>query len=456
MSDQTYDDVLTQIKVVRVRGPRRGLWLSVRLTAATCIVLVTSIVVYPMLPRKYSATADLLLRPTNQEGATTWDQSIRDALDDNAIQTKIDILRSWPLQMGVLEQHDLMTVSEFNPTLRPSKIRQIAADYPWLSAWLPPRRSDVALTESTLANRLVVKRERKSYLMQIGYESEDPQKAAMLTNTLVDLFIADQVRRKRQSHEEILNSLDERVASLEARYHRDEQAQHDFEVTTNLVHTEEKLSMQQQVLALSTAVADAHRRWVDATSHAEMLLAQQHGGNVDNTSEALASPMLQRLREKLVTMTTGAGPGNAPSSATTGVLAYLRQGIESEDQHLVKAAQNDVAVAQQAEASLRAEIAGLDNRLVIWSANERKRDDLHRAVQTDLDAIAGANTRYMLEAGRGDVLQTDVEIVSRSGIPDHPSFPNPLLYVLGTITLIVLLDGLMLIPTLRAAAARAR
>ena len=47
------------------------------------------------------------------------------------------------------------------------------------------------------------------------------------------------------------------------------------------------------------------------------------------------------------------------------------------------------------------------------------------------------------------MLQADVEIISFAEVPDRPSFPNPLLYIAGTIALIGLLCGLMLLPRMR-------
>ena len=133
----------------------------------------------------------------------------------------------------------------------------------------------------------------------------------------------------------------------------------------------------------------------------------------------------------------------------------MRATLAQEEQHLVTAAQNDAAVAAQNETQLVIKIAQIDAKLVAWRTSEWRLNELHRAVQTDLDAIGGANLRYSTEAGRGDALQPDVEIVALAAVPDRPWFPQPLLYVGGTIALIILLNGVMLLPTiLRASNAR--
>jgi polysaccharide biosynthesis transport protein len=452
---QVTTDRPSESRHLRARQGRRAsiVW---QLVTVSTIALLASAALYPLLPRTYTASASVLLRPTNQEGATTWDQSVRDALDDNAIQTKIDIFRSEGLQLSVIQAHNLLADPEFNRSLHPSWLRRQAAQYPWLEQFLPGKRSDSLQVEYRLGRNLVVKRERKSYLIQVGYESDDPDKAAALTNTLVNGFLADQINRKLVSHQALLMALAERIRGLQTGYHTDEQVEHDFVVSSGLSHRGENESIRKQLETLSTAVAEAMRHTAEATTRADMLVASQRTGGLESTKEALSSLLLQQLRQRFVELSAGAAGSGVPVGATGGVVSFLRQGIEAEAQHLVKAAQNDASVAQQTEAILRGEVGRLDARLVEVEENERKRADLHRAVQTDLDAINAANQRYMQEAGRGDVLQPDVEIVSLASPPDRPSFPIPLFYGAGTMAIVTLLCGIILLPTMMRATSRVR
>ncbi len=217
----------------RARRPNRIAW---KLVATSAIVLLTSGAVYPFLPRSYIATSDVLLRPTDQEGKTTWDQSVRDALDDNAIQTKIDVLRSAPLQSSVIDKFELLKDAEFNPAMHPGLIRRMAATSPWLAIWLPMRKSDVSQVQANLVRHLSVKRERKSYLIQVGYQVSEPQKASAMTNALVAAFIKDDLARKIGSHQALLAALEDRVNNLHASYHTAEATEHAFIVLSGLDH----------------------------------------------------------------------------------------------------------------------------------------------------------------------------------------------------------------------------
>jgi uncharacterized protein involved in exopolysaccharide biosynthesis len=453
MSDQAAKaEVFPHGRIRPARSVRRHLAAAWQVAAVTAIVLAGSLAAYPFLPRRYESTSALQIRPTNTEGAATWDQSGAVALDDNAIQTKIDILRSEPLQAHLIEQFNLMSDPEFNPALRKSAWRQALERLPFLSSYLPPARNDEGQVLATLLQRLVVRRERKSYIIQVGYWSLDPLKAAWLTNALAASFVQDQLASRRNSDQELLSRLQARIDGLDARYRADEKIEGDFIVAAGLVNIGEQEALQTQLQILSTAVADAYRQTAERRNRAAMLANQR---DLDSTSEALNSPLLQHLRERYVLLRSGAGSATGTGGATNLTIDLLRQGIATETQRLVSAAQSDAAVAQQTEASLRAEISRIDAALADLANKKRRREDLHRAVQTDLDALGAANQQYIREAGRADALQADIVVAAPGSVPDRPVFPSPLLYGSGVAGLLVLLNGLVLLPAImRRAQAR--
>jgi uncharacterized protein involved in exopolysaccharide biosynthesis len=66
------DDIVFQNLRSRAR-PRARFRLVAPMLAMALVVGGISVAIYPVLPQKYSATAELLLHPTNQEGGTSWD-----------------------------------------------------------------------------------------------------------------------------------------------------------------------------------------------------------------------------------------------------------------------------------------------------------------------------------------------------------------------------------------------
>jgi succinoglycan biosynthesis transport protein ExoP len=427
----------------RGRGGTAGMALGV-----TILVTTVSIMAYPHIPRWYAGSADVVMRASTVEGGTNWEQSIQAQIDDNAIQTKMDLLQSEPLQEAVIKDHGLVADPEFNPRLRPSLIRAYITDNPRFEAWFPDRPSDESEVLASLKKHLRVTRENKSYLLRVGYTSENAQKAADLTNALVQSFLAQQSDQKKQDHDSILQALRDHVVRLEQRYHTDEENMHKFEESSGLLHVGDKASWQEQLRTLSGQIAEAHRRTSDTSARAA-LLADLRGSALSNTSEALSSPTLQHLRERYVELTSGTGTGTLPTGLTPALGDKLRQMIDAEAGRLVQAARSESVVALQNELALHQEAAKLDSHLMAWGENERRRDDLRRGVQTDLDELNAAHQRYSQEAVRGDTLLSDIDSVSMSRVPQRAAFPNLIIYAAGTVALLIFLNGLLFLPKLR-------
>src|SRR3546814_7952209 len=69
---------------------------------------------------------------------------------------------------------------------------------------------------SILLGNLTVEREGFSYAIRIEYESESPQTAANVANTLADVYIADQVNKKSDATGRATNFLEGQIDQLRA------------------------------------------------------------------------------------------------------------------------------------------------------------------------------------------------------------------------------------------------
>jgi uncharacterized protein involved in exopolysaccharide biosynthesis len=410
----------------------RPLSLFWQLVLIIIVVSATSLMAYPLLPRSYLAEAQILFRPTDQEGRTTSDQA-RDALDDNAIQTRIDVLRSRPLQLQVVKKLNLMNDPEFNPTLEPGLFRRIFQ--PWIV------EPDIeTLVEQNVLKKFIVRRERKSYVMEIGYEVGNPQKAAKMTNILVTAFFEDQMGRKIAVHNGLLDGLAKRVNELRDAYLMEERIKHAYEDRTGLLHQAINESDRRQLEVMSSEVAQAHAKTVEAISKAQLLAKLQADGNLADATDALASPLIQRLQERLVGLQTGAGSGSMlqPSGGNNAVIAQLRDAINVETKRLVRAAQATAEINSGIEKSEREELKRLDDTLVQWQAAQRGAEEVERSLKATQDALAQAVAQDALERSRTAVLQPDAEAVSMAVAPISAAFPDPKLYLGATLSIIIL------------------
>jgi uncharacterized protein involved in exopolysaccharide biosynthesis len=425
-----------------------------RTSFAALTVACIGIAAYPYIPRYYVAYAAVVVRPAAQSGSETkFTPTTREALDDNAIQTKMDVIRTQPLQRRVAERFSLVDDPEMNSRLATDPV------HVWLNRYRQPPTNLQGEVLAKLDKMLMVRREKHTYMLQVGYESKDPDKSARLTNALVEAFVADSVARKDELNARILTSLKARIALLQKVYDLSEKIEHDFMVSSGLIHRSEIDSLARQSTTLSDALAAAHAKTVSANDRAALLTNAQRTNSLDSVTEILASPLLEHLRERLVGLSTGSGFGNSvvPTGANDTVVRSLREAIAVEMQRIVRAAQGEAQTASATEAALRGEITRIDARLTQLQEASRTLDLLDRRTTSSRNALTDAMNQYDQEAGKQ--FQPDMEVVAQAVPPIRATFPNPLLYAGGLFMLAILAGMLPALPWLfrvRADASYAR
>lgn len=220
-----------------------------------------------------------------------------------------------------------------------------------------------------------------------------------------------------------------------------------FIVRSGLDHQGEHDALLKEVETMGKALADAKQHATEAKNRAQ-ILASLRDHPLDVASEILNSPLLQRLRERYVELQTGAGTLNQPSSANVFVLNALKAQIAEEVQQVVRAARNEALIAALTEVALRSEIASVDLKLSTWAQNERELTNLKTELASRRTAVLEAQMALLKEIQHGHMMQPAVQIVAHATVPDRPSFPTVKLYVIGTIALLLLLNGALMLPRL--------
>ena len=440
---------------------RRYRW---RMIAVAMLVIAGSALVYPRIPKRYQAYAQIVLRPAGQEGTIDFSREARNSLDESAIDSEIEVLSSPGLAGELAKRLHLAEDPEFNPSLRPAgKLAGIkraatsALEALGLMPELDPMQSGTSLkarknriVERELSTHLDVKRDRRSYVLRVGFWSGDADKAANLANTLTTSYLRSQLERKRAALSTVTDWLAQRVADLEHKHDSSQQAVYAYLTASGLADASIQTSLQQQLATLSSEVALARSGTVAMQVRARSLLELQRGGTLDSAPEVLASSVVQRLRERLVTLNAGVGSisGSGPGGALQPAVNELRQAIDAEAGRIVRGAQAEAASGLLRESQLRAEIARISADLTARQVAERRLDTLRREERTNRSALDEARTRQRAEAGKSDILQPDADILARAEAPLRPAFPNALLAAFGTLALAVVAALASVLPAL--------
>jgi uncharacterized protein involved in exopolysaccharide biosynthesis len=430
-----------------------------RMASVAALTVAVSAFAYPHLPRRYEASAQVILQPTGQDGQSDFAREARNSLNENGIQSEMEILSSRPLAAEVSRRLHLVEDPAFNPSRRPdgwrSAVRRAAADaLAQAGITLPPKAgparpgAEELAVEHKVLEHLAVKRDRRSYVLRVGFWSHDPDQAAAMANTLATAYVEAQLERKRDAQTKLTDWIDSRVAELSGRHKRSEQAVEHFLVETGLADAAADAALQQQLTTLSGELALVQSRSLDLQARFRALGELQRSGALESAPEVIALPLVQHLRERVVTLgagvgsTTGGGPLGAPQSA----INELRQAVGVEAQRVLRGAETDASVAQQREASLRAEILRIREELTRRRMAERRLDSLPRESTADREALDQAMARHRIELGRVAALRPDAEILTRAEAPLDAAFPNGKMAALGTLALALVAAMASILP----------
>jgi polysaccharide biosynthesis transport protein len=317
------------------------------------IVILAFAMAWPFLPRRYEATTTIIFHQTDLESPSDSAQFMRQPLDESAMQSEIDQIAAPTIAAVVLAQHSLAADPEFNGG--------------WNSWFGLSGASDADLRQRLLA-RLSVSKDRRSYTVKFGFMSSDPVKAAALTDTLLKAYLADQLARKRKTIDNLTGLLTEQVDMLRTKSDASQLAVKNFLDQSGLIDTGATISLEHELLTLSTEAAMAKSRTTEAQARADALTSLQKAGKLDSAPEVLASPFVQMLKEKMAGSKSAVSPVGIPQRA-------IDEQILAEADRIALSVKTEARISMEREAALQRAIDTIRQEMV-----RRDESELHLAV----------------------------------------------------------------------------
>lgn len=428
-------------------GDREARYSLRRFLLGGTAVIALALFAWPMLPRVYESTATLVLRPTDNEGQTDYAQAMRQPLDENSIVSALDAFGSVALAQSVIDANQLAMDDEFKVkqgltgrvhnaivTMLDGVLPQtLARDTPAPSAKdlmagnaSPEDAPDAAKLRNNLWAKLVVNRNRLSYTVNVGFRSNDPLKAAMLTRSLVSAYLDTQVRRKAENVDGMNRLLEDHVRQARDRADKSAAEMEAFLEKSGLIDQGAQISLESQLSALSTELATARAHAIDARTRADNLELMKSKGTLDSAPEVLASPTIQRLNQSLT-----------ESMSRLAVMSTESRNIMEQAQverdRIVASVRVEADNWDRREQLLSAEIDKIRQDMIERRKASLQLDQLRREAENDAQVLADAQTRLKTRAPTLEALKPDAEVLSPATVPVKPVFPILPLYVAGSL-----------------------
>jgi capsular exopolysaccharide synthesis family protein len=406
---------------------RRWTVLAVALVVVT-LVAIASFRMHPV----YETTARLEV-----EAETPQIQSLSDLYrsvpnDDSFLQTQVNVLKSENLAWQTVQQLGMGGKAEFGG-----------------GGERPPADSE-ATTKNRLITafrkRLRVELMRDSRMLEVTFESTDPQLAVRAANALVNNYVEYSFHQKYDATRQASGFMEQQLDELKAKVEKSQQAMVDYERQNAIVDIGDKQNVVEQRLAgLSQDLTTAQNDRMQKQSLDELVSSK------DSQAALIAqNELLQRLEEKLadlrgqyVDALGQYGPNFPKVVRLRDEAKEIQSSIERERNRVVARIHNDYQAAQAREkllsgavAQQKVEVGKLDQLLIQHNILKREFETNQQLYDSLLQHLKDATVSAGMRA-------TNIHLVDSALVPTAPVRPR-IMYNIAVGLLVGLVLGVTL------------
>jgi succinoglycan biosynthesis transport protein ExoP len=415
----------------------RGKWI-VLLTTLIAITL-GGYYAYVAATPLYTSSAVVMLE-TDQKSVVDLESVVGGLTGDSTeVNSELEVLKSRGLMGKVVDQLDLVSDPEFNEELQlPSAIDGLKDQVKALlgvtdaSAELSAELQDQITRDSVISKileRVSVRNVPQSLVFQVTATTETATKSALIADTIVDLYILNQIEVKFDATEQATTWLTDRVAELQVQLEVAEAKVTEFNGSTALISPEVLQAQEVQLKDLRERILLAKASEEAARSRYNDLKAAE--GRTAQTKLS-GDPQLQRLLRQIDTQPTAAS-----SFDTTFQRLLARAGLEA------RRATQQVASLEQSERGLSEQVAQQNTDLIMLQQLTREAEANRLLYEYFL-------TRLKETSAQEGIQKADSRMLSQAVVPQNPSEPKkPLILAMSGILGLMLGSGLVLLAEAR-------
>lgn len=451
------------------------LWLRRRLllNSTIFIVLLAVLVIFQLVPR-YTASTQLLVGIKAAKVVDIEQVMTGSFNGDSAVIGEIEVIKSRELARKVIESLKLDQYQEFNPSLKaPGFLSTVNPLNLLPEGWqesIGLKAIDVrseeekqeslqtALINNFLA-KLTVTQVKRSQVITVSFESEDPKLAAKIANTIADKYIVGQLQAKFDATKKATDWLNDQLGELKQKVEVSEQAVQQYRRVHALIDVNKDVGLSQQQLSEVNSqlfIARAQRAEAEAKfQQVESII--RSGRDIDNMADVLNSPLISSLRQqesevqrKYSEMLVEFGPRHPKMIQMQAELEDIKAKVNSEVKKIAGGLRNNLDVARAREASLSGSLRQIESKTVGNNQDEVQLRALEREATANKALFETFLGRFKETTSTQGIEQADARVISFAEVPLSASFPkkNLLLLVslmgalLFSVTLVFVLEHL--------------
>ena len=438
MSDH---NVLTQDDDIDVIGLfaalRRKWWLILLVTILTAVGLFFFL---SAIPPRYDSNARIIIENKNNAfNRTINDQGVQQTtgqFDEEAIRSQVEIISSDKIALEIISQLDLENHDEFNQSGFFDFIGDLIDTNNKPST--PPDTDTLSSSQSAVLRkfkkRLTVYPIEKSRAIVIEYWSTDPKTALLVPNRIAQEYVRIQEEKKKKLTKDAKVWLDPVVNEYRQKLEQAEADVAAFRAKQDILRggaSNQSLATQ-QLSEISTELSRLRAQRSSAQAKvASIRAALKSGASLDAIPEVIASPLIQRLREReaeikaqISDLSTTLLPNHPRLKALTSQVEDFQRQIRGSANNILKSLENNVNLTRETEADLMLEIDRLKEEVTRVNKQEVRLDALVRKADSYRELLSEYEKRNLEALSRSNFTPIDAEIYPSRSLPVEPYFPK--------------------------------
>ncbi|RWO38140.1 MAG: succinoglycan biosynthesis protein exop [Mesorhizobium sp.] len=423
-----------------VRGIARSKLLIV---AMTILGATLGVAIALSTPKKYEATAELIVDPRDLK-LTDRDLTQSVVASDATlaiVENQVRVLTSGTVLNKVVDKLNLVNDPEFNGQGSDGLgmmtfIRSVLSRNDGPAAGEGRRR---ALAVANLAESLSVERGGKTFVISVSATTQNGEKSALIANTMTDVFLQTFGQIQSDTAGRATNELTGRLDELRKGVEVAERKVEDFRAAHDLVDAQGHLISHDEMLKLNQQLAIARARTLELNARAASARSIDVNSVLSGTlPEEINSNTMSELRSQYATLKQEAdraairlGPRHPELQALNAQLAGSRERIAGELRRIASSLQVDLRRAVQLEQDLASRLA----QLKVRSGDVNSDLVTLRELEREAAAKRSVYEQYLLRAKetgeQKDINTANINVISKAFAPLEPNGPSRAMTVLA-------------------------
>lgn len=410
-------------------------------------MVAAAVALLGLIPPNYTSSIQVLVDPTDlrvvdndvnarvpqaDSGVSIAESQVRVIQSDNVLRRVINKLH--------LDQDDeFVRPDAANPTLS------------WIKGALgmnPPAaasRDPVNIALDTLQTKLTVRRAERTFVIEVGVQSRDPEKAARIANAIGDAYFAEEAAARTEAARRAFDSLSGRLNSLKRDVEQAEGQVVRYREDHKLVASSGRLLTDQQLGDLNQQLVTASIKTAESKSRVDQARKMK---SADATSTALPEMLqsleMQALRQQYATLSrntaelaTRLGERHPAMAEQYAQQRDLQRLIQREKERIIETTQKDYDRTAASEAAIKTNLDKVKTETVTSDRAYVGLRELERTLESR-KGVYEAYLRRAREASEQERLNTtNVRVISAATparqrtFPPSPKIVLPVALVLG-------------------------